>query len=121
MILPDTSVWIDHLRRADNALAAELEARTAIVHPYVIGEIAVGSIRQRELVILMLQRQNQAPIATHAEVMQLIESERLYGLGIGYVDVHLLASVRLTPGCSLWTRDKRLNAVAQRLGLAAAI
>ena len=121
MILPDTSIWIDHLRRADDALSEHLGTGNILVHPFVTGEIALGHLRQRTLITRMLQRQRQAVVASHAEVMLLVERERLFGLGVGYVDAHLLASVRLTPGVSLWTRDRRLNVVAQKLGIAAAI
>ncbi len=119
MILADASIWIDHLRRADDALVARLGAGNVLVHPFVIGEIALGHLRQRALVVRMLQKQPQAAVASPVEVMHFIENEKLSG--IGYVDVHLLASVRLTPGASLWTRDKRLNRLAQQLDLAAAL
>jgi hypothetical protein len=89
------------------------------VHPFVTGEVALGHLRQREFVTQMLQQEKQAAVASNEEVLRLIENERLFGRGIGYVDAHLLASVRLTPGSALWTRDKRLNDVAHRLGVAA--
>lgn len=121
MILVDASVWIDHLRSADAVLIKHLGADNILVHPFVTGEIALGHLRQRGLVVRMLQRQMQAVVATHEEVMQLIDNESLFGLGIGYIDVHLLASARLTSSAALWTRDKRLRAVADRLGMAARI
>jgi predicted nucleic acid-binding protein len=121
MILVDASIWIDHLRTRDEILVTLLSERRVLVHPFVTGEIALGHLHQRELVIRMLQRQAQAAVATHREALQLIDTEKLFGKGIGYVDAHLLASVRLMPGSSLWTRDKRLHEVSSRLGVAANI
>ncbi len=119
MIVVDASIWIDHFRRADPRLRAAMNREQTLMHPFVIGEIALGSIGQRQSVILMLRGQHKAPIATHDEVLDLIERERLHGLGIGYVDAHLLASARLA-NATLWTRDKRLDMAADRLGLRAA-
>ena len=121
MILADASVWIDHLRARDDVLVKHLSAGNILVHPFVIGEIALGHLRQRDLVVRMLQRQKQGVVASHDEVMQLVEAERLFGLGIGYVDAHLLASARLTPGSSLWTRDKRLREISRKLGIGSAL
>jgi len=118
LILVDTSVWVDHLRRGDAGLAALLERASVLTHPFVIGELACGSIGQRTQLIGLLQMLPQATVAQADEVLTFIERRRLYALGIGYVDAHLLASVALTPGSSLWTRDKRLLAAARRLGCA---
>lgn len=118
MILVDTSVWIDHLRHGDPELERLLHAERVLVHPFVIGELALGSLRNREIILGALQDLPLASTATDAEVMQFIGRENLYGLGIGYIDVHLLASTRLSPGAALWTRDKRLLSVSARLGLA---
>jgi predicted nucleic acid-binding protein len=118
VILVDTSVWVDHLRFGDEALAGLLETGHVLVHPFVIGELALGNLRQRRVILGYLRDLPQAAVATNGEVLQFIERHELAGRGIGYVDVHLLASTRLTPGCSLWTRDKRLSAVAEQLGLA---
>jgi predicted nucleic acid-binding protein len=115
MILVDTSVWIDHLRSAESALAELLESNRVLTHPFVIGEIALGSLKQRDTVLGALRGLPQAAMATDAEVFEFISGQTLYGLGIGYVDAHLLAASRLTPGAALWTRDKRLAAVASRL------
>jgi predicted nucleic acid-binding protein len=117
MILVDTSVWVDHLRAGDEMLASLLEAEKVLVHPFVIGEIALGYLRQRASTLLDLHDLPQSPVASDQEVLHLIEENRLFGFGIGYVDAHLLAAVRLTPGTSLLTRDKRLLAVATQLGL----
>ena len=119
MVLVDTSIWIDHLRYGDAQLSAWLNAGQVLVHPFVTGELALGSLKNRDAILVALQDLPQAQIATHGEVMGFIACESLFGLGIGYIDAHLLAAVRLTPGTSLWTRDKRLLAVASWLGLAA--
>ncbi len=119
MILVDTSVWIDHLRADDETLASLLGAGRVLVHPFVTGELALGSLRQRALVLRALHRLPQPAVATHQEVMRFIDQQALFGLGIGYVDAHLLAAVRLTPDASLWTRDTQLLAAARRLGVAA--
>lgn len=119
MIVVDTSVWIDHLRSADRGLMSLLEDRQVLGHPFVLGELALGNLRQRRRVLIELARLPQAAVATEPEVLHLIEEEALYGRGIGYVDAHLLASLRLTPGTRLWTRDMRLHSVADELDLAA--
>ena len=121
MILVDSSIWVDHLRSSDALLASMLDNGRVISHPFVVGELALGSLRRRELILTSLQALPQAVVASDAEVLRFINQQALYGLGIGYVDAHLLASVRLTAGGSLWTRDKRLQAVADRLGVAAVL
>jgi predicted nucleic acid-binding protein len=118
VILVDTSVWIDHLRQGEPVLVENLNAGMVLVHPFVIGEVGLGSLRQRELVLGALRDLPQAEVATDGEVSAFVEREHLFGLGIGWVDAHLLAAVRLTPGVRLWSRDKRLAAVAARLGVA---
>jgi predicted nucleic acid-binding protein len=121
VILVDSSVWVDHLRKGDAILARILNAERVLAHPFVVGELALGSLRQRESILAALQDLPHATVASDTEVFRFINQEALHGYGIGYVDAHLLASVRLTAGGSLWTRDKRLRAVAGRLGLAAAL
>lgn len=118
MILVDTSVWIDHLRRGDAALPDALEAGEVLVHPFVVGELACGNLANRKEVLSLLQALPQSPIATDAEVLGFIESQSLMGRGIGYIDAHLLASVALSGGAALWTRDRRLAMVAADLALA---
>jgi predicted nucleic acid-binding protein len=118
VILVDTSVWVDHLRVGNQILARLLESDFALVHPFVIGELALGNLRQRQIILASLQDLPPANLATDQEVLHFIERHALAGLGIGYVDAHLLVSTRLTTGSSLWTRDKRLLRVAERLGLA---
>ena len=120
MILADTSVWIDHLRAGDAALVSLLDAGRVLVHPFVIGEVALGTQRQRDGVLVALSDLPHAEVATDTEVLRLIEAHGLSGCGIGYVDAHLLASVRLSHGAVLWTRDKRLHTAGSRMGLVAA-
>ncbi|HEY6132463.1 MAG TPA: PIN domain-containing protein [Rubrivivax sp.] len=115
MILVDTSVWVDHLRTGDAQLAELLERGAVLTHPYVLGEIACGILRDRAAILELLQDLPTAVTADAHEVMQFIERHSLHRKGIGYVDVHLMASVALTSGASLWTRDKRLATSAQAL------
>ena len=118
MILVDTSVWVDHLRTGDDQLADLLERRHVVIHPFVVGEIACGSLADRGLVLELLQDLPAAAVAESDEVLGFIDRHELHGKGIGYVDVHLLAAVALTGDTKLWTRDKRLLAAAQALGCA---
>ena len=118
MILADTSVWIDHLRSGDARLTALLETGQILAHPFVIGELALGNLRQRNLVLARLRDLPEAILATADDVQDFIERFSLMGLGIGFVDTHLLASTCLTPDTALWTRDKKLREIAARLGLA---
>jgi predicted nucleic acid-binding protein len=121
MILVDTSVWIDHLRRHDEHLARLLSDVQVLAHPFVTGELALGNLHNRAAVLSALQDLPQANVSTDNETLLFIEQHHLCGLGIGYIDAHLLASVRLTPGTALWTRDKRLLAASTQLGLAAPV
>ena len=119
MILVDTSVWIDHLRRGLPALAAALEEGWVMMHPFVLGELACGNIKNRSEILRLLGDLPGAPTATDPEVLVFIEQRALMGRGIGYIDVHLLTSVALAAGqARVWTRDRRLAAVAAELGLA---
>jgi len=120
VILVDTSVWVDHLRRGHEALAGLLEAGNVLAHPFVIGELALGNIPRRDLVLRALHDLPQASVATDREVLHLVDQHLLFGLGIGYIDAHLLAAVLLTAGAGLWTRDRRLERAADRLGLTTA-
>jgi predicted nucleic acid-binding protein len=120
MILVDTSVWVDHLRKGDDALADFLDGGQVLVHPFVIGELALGNLRQRNLILSTLQDLPEVSVATDREVLHFIDQHRLFAVGIGYVDAHLLAAVQLTAGAALWTRDKSLRAAAERLGLSMA-
>lgn len=118
MIVVDSGIWIDDLRAPDSMLAALLLELRALLHPFVLGEIALGSLPRREPYLREMRRLPRPSIARHLDVVRLIASETLHGTGIGYVDAHLLASCRLMPGSKLWTGDKRLNAQAERLGIA---
>jgi predicted nucleic acid-binding protein len=118
VILVDTSVWVDHLRKGNRPLTVLLDRGAVLVHPFVIGELALGNVRQRALVLSALSDLPPANVATDAEVLHFIDQNALFGRGVGYVDIHLLAAVRLTAGAALLTYDKRLNSVAVELGLA---
>ncbi|WP_428489612.1 type II toxin-antitoxin system VapC family toxin [Rhodopila sp.] len=117
MILVDTSIWIDHLRSGDKRLGELLDAAAVLVHPFVIGEIALVQLGQRNIVLQALAALPMATSATDAEVMGFIDHHVLFGRGIGYVDAHLLAATRLTPDATLWTNDRRLRKLAGDLGL----
>lgn len=117
MIIVDTSIWVDHLRRGDAQLVDLLEGNAVLIHPFVVGEIACGSLAERALTLELLQQLPMAVVAEFDEVLGYIERLSLHGKGIGYVDVHLLASAAIG-GAQLWTRDKRLLAVARELGCA---
>jgi predicted nucleic acid-binding protein len=121
MILVDTSVWIDHLCMSEPVLVNLLTEERVLAHPYVIGEISLGSLREREVVLGALLDLPRAPVATPEETLYLIEREKLFNRGIGYVDTSLLASARLLPGVTIWTRDKRLKKVAEALNLSATL
>jgi predicted nucleic acid-binding protein len=118
MILADTSVWIDHLRKGDAGLRRLLERGQVLSHPFVIGELAMGSLKQRDVVLSALQDLAKTAVAQEDEVLHFISQRALFGSGIGYFDAHLLAAVQLTPDALLWTRDKRLHEIAARLSLA---
>jgi predicted nucleic acid-binding protein len=118
MILADTSVWIDHLRSGDQQFASELERGLILMHPFIAGELALGSLgspSKRAAILRDLDSLPKAKLARNEEVRLLIERQSLFSLGIGYVDANLLASVLLTPGTLLWTRDKRLRRSAESL------
>ncbi len=118
MVLVDTSVWVDHLRRGNSELTTLLRQNQVLSHPFVVGELALGNLQQRHNVLAALQNLPAANVATEQEVLSLIARHALYGTGIGYVDAHLLASARLSPNCKLWTFDKRLQVAAVALGVA---
>lgn len=120
MILVDTSVWVDHLRAGNNRLSGLLEGGLVVTHPFVIGEIALGHLRARDEFLHLLGSLPKAIEATNTEVLEFINTHRLFGRGIGYIDSHLLAAARLSVGAALWTRDKRLHSIAKELGLAMA-
>jgi predicted nucleic acid-binding protein len=117
VILVDTSVWVDHLRRADRSLAEALAAGLVLVHPFVIGELACGVLPGRAEVLHLLHELPFAAVASPAEALGFIDRHALAGRGVGYVDVHLLASARIPRRTVLWTRDRRLAAIAGELGV----
>jgi len=117
VILVDTSIWVDHLRTGDQQLTALLEAGRVLAHPFIIGELALGRLNPRDAILADFADLPQARVASDREVLEFIELHALAGLGVGYIDVHLLAAVRLTEDASLWTRDRRLHAIASRLTL----
>lgn len=119
MILADSSVWIDHLRAADESLTELLNEGKVLMHAFVIGELALGTFQRRDAFLRDLRKLPGAPVATDEEVLHLIERHRLFGMGIGYVDAHLLASAQLGNDVGLWTRDRRLAEAAGRIGVAA--
>ena len=118
MILVDTSVWVDHLRKGNVQLADLLERGVVVMHPFVVGEISCGSLRDRLSVLQLLRDLPGAEVAETNEVLGFIERHSLHGKGIGYVDAHLLASTALTAGARLWTRDMRLRVAAEDLDCA---
>ncbi len=115
MILVDTSIWIDHFRRRDERLVELLSNGQVWMHPFVLGELALGNLVPRSEIIAELKNLPQIDVATDGEVLEFIGTQNLFGLGIGYVDAHLLAAMRITPGVTLWTRDKRLGIAAAGL------
>ncbi len=118
MILVDTSVWIDHLRAGDEELVALLNESRVLMHPFVLGELACGTLSSRDKVLTLLKDLPTAAVATDEEVLFFIERHTLMGRGIGYVDAHLLAAVGLTGATQLWTRDRRLRVLADSLNTA---
>lgn len=120
-VLIDSSVWINHLRADDERLKELVRTHRALVHPIVIGELAVGNLARRREFLDELGDLPSVKEASHFETLMLVESENLHGRGIGYQDAQLLAAVRLTEGSRFWTVDKRLAAVTSELGLAAVL
>lgn len=117
-VLVDTSVWVEHFRRRNAELSQLLAQDRVWCHPLVIGELACGTPPNRAQTLAQLGLLRQAPQATASELLGFIDRETLAGQGCGYVDISLLASVRLQPSLKLWTADKRLSALARRLGVA---
>ena len=115
MILVDTSVWIDHLRNGNSGLISLLDQNCVVMHPMVLGELACGNLPNRQELLHLWQHLELLPTASHHEALFFIERIGLMGKGIGYVDVHLLASIALAGGTKLWTLDQRLAQVATEL------
>lgn len=120
MILADSSVWLDHFRRGNAALATLVEANALLCHPFVIGELACGDLRPWGPRIQELQMLPEAPVMRHKEVLALIERHRLMASGIGWVDAHLIGSTLLA-GANLWTLDKPLARAAAKLSVLASL
>jgi predicted nucleic acid-binding protein len=121
MILVDTSIWVDHFRRSDLRLARLLDDGDVVMHPFVIGELALGYVPRITETLNELRRLPMVTVGDAEEVLRFIARRKLSGSGVGYVDAHLLAATALAQETFLWTRDKRLHAVAQSLSLAAQI
>lgn len=116
MTLVDTSVWIEHLRRGDARLSRLLGSAMVSCHPFVLGELAMGSLKNRAEILTLLDKLPEVAVATHDEVLTLVERHRLAGRGLGWIDAHLLASARLARS-PLWTLDRRLADAARALGV----
>lgn len=116
MVLVDTSVWISHFREGNVKLIKLLNNCQVVCHPYIIGELACGNLKNRTEILSLLKALPMAIQANHEEVLQFIENKQLMGKGLGYIDIHLLASAMLT-GISIWTLDKRLERVSQEMDL----
>ena len=117
MTLVDTSVWIDHLRSGEDGLTKLLQSAQVLIHPFIIGELACGNLRNRREIMTLLADLPQITVATDSEVLFFIERQALMGQGIGYIDAHLLAAVALESPARLWSRDKRLVAATSKLGI----
>jgi predicted nucleic acid-binding protein len=121
LILADTSVWIDHLRSSDKEMPRQLEQGQIVIHPFIIAELALGSLRERAKTLALLDLLPQVRVAQLSELRLMIEARRLCNLGIGLTDAHLIASVLIDAPTLLWTRDQRLRKVAEALGIHAAL
>ena len=119
LVLADTSVWLDHLRHGDPLMNQLAESRQLRMHPFVIGELSMGNLHDRPVFLKRLQQMDWVAKAQDDEVQALIEAKRLFASGIGWVDAHLLAATLVADNVKLWTRDRRLNSAAERLGCAA--
>ena len=121
MILADTSIWIDHLRSENTEMRKRLTQGDIVIHPFIIAELALGSLRERIKTLALLDLLPQVRVAHLSEVRLTIEARRLYSLGIGLIDAHLIASVFINSSTLLWTRDKRLRKAAESLGIHASL
>jgi predicted nucleic acid-binding protein len=119
LILVDTSIWVDHFRSNDARLERLLDSSRISTHPFVVGEIALGNLRNRNEILQLLAALPAVAVASYDEALSFISNFSLAGRGLGYIDVHLLAAVNLTPQTTLWSKDKKLLAVAQDLSIPA--
>ncbi len=114
MVLVDTSVWVEHLKSGTTGLESSLDDGQVVCHPFIIGELACGNLKNRTRILSLLDTLPSAQLADHEEAMRFIETNRLMGKGLGYIDIHILASAVLT-NVRLWTFDKRLSKAAAML------
>lgn len=121
MILADTSVWIDHFRSGNKELRKHLDQGQIVIHPFIVAELALGSLQERAKTLALLDRLPQVRVAQMREVRLMIEARRLYSLGIGLTDAHLIASVFINPSTLLWTKEKPLRKAAEALGIHASL
>ena len=121
MILADTTIWIDHLRSGNQEMRRHLDQGQIDIHPFIIAELALGSLKERTKTLALLDLLPQVEVARTSELRLMIESRRLYNLGIGLTDAHLIASVFIDSPTLLWTRDKRLRKAAESLGIHASL
>ncbi len=121
MILADTSIWIDHLRLENREMRKHLDQGQIVIHPFIVAELALGSLQKRPLTLALLDHLPQVRVAQMREVRLMIEARRLYSLGIGLTDAHLIASVFINPPVLLWTKDKPLRKAAEALGIHASL
>jgi len=117
MILADTSIWVDHFRKKDAELQRQLLQNNIAIHPFIVTELALGSLPDRHKTLADLELLPQVRVAHTDEVRSMIESRSLFRQGLGFVDVHLIAATLLTSRAVLWSRDKRLRSTAQTLGV----
>jgi len=117
LILADTSIWIDHFRSGNEQLQKHLQQGSVVIHPFVIAELALGSLQKRDETLALLDLLPKVHVAQMNEVRVAIEARSLYGRGIGLIDAHLIASIFINPPALLWTRDKQLRKVAEDLGV----
>jgi len=117
MILVDTSVWIDHFRSNDDELKNQLASNNVLIHPFILGELACGNLKNRNEILKFLTGLAKSSVASDTEVLFFIEQQQLMGKGLGYIDNHLLAATALNNPSWFWTRDKRLKSIAESLSL----
>ena len=121
MILADTTVWIDHFRRENAEMRRRLEKKNIAIHPFIVAELALGSLRERTKTLAWLDKLPRVPVAQLSEVRQMVEMCSLHSRGIGLTDASLIASCLIHPSTLLWTKDKQLSNVAESLGIAAGL
>jgi len=121
LILADTTIWIDYFRSGNKEMSKHLDQGHIVIHPLIIAELSLGSLQERLKTLELLDLLPQVRVAQLSEVRAMIEARRLYSLGIGLIDAHLIASVFINPSTLLWTRDKQLRKVGEVLGIHASM